>query len=342
MKLTIHRSRCRSLIGVAVSARVFLGLSVELAETGNAAWLCALFGAALSAPILLLVERAYTEALHSRTASLLLLVPGALLALDAAGQTSLLALAVDYATMTSLRPVFLIVPLAVALYCSLLANGDGVTGAARLWLRALPLLAAIVLCQHAGSYRFRWLAPLFGPGGKVLARGVLASMGWTTPGILLWLIADAEGDRPARGLLRASCLGLAASSALLLLHAAMTPTQAAAIVSHLSALDSLLSNGRATIATQLPMTVLLIAGQLVLLAEALFVIAALIQRILPRLDGHVCLLLACAGTTALSLSRWADVHPVATLKETLFPFIPTFAGLCALQLYIKNRRQASC
>ena len=332
MTLRIARSNGTVLAALAVGTRVFIGLSTDLETFQNTAWLSALLGAAFCLPLLLIAPGVASKPSSpqiSRTRRAWMLLLACLFIADASRMALLLADAVDYATMTSIRPIFLLVPSLLALFVSLLANGEGISGAARLWFRTLPLFILIVICQHGRSYNFSWLFPILGPGIAQILDGALAAAGWFSLAITYSAVSSPEPDHrhDPRRLTLAVCIAAVCASALLALHAAMLPAQASGAATRVFQLDALISNGRATIATQLPMTAILFAGLLILLLFESFVSAKLLQLVLPRLDGRLCLSISCAAVLFLSLSGMSE-HPYAIWAGRRLFLLGNIPALC--------------
>ena len=341
MRLTMTRKNARVLALFALSSRLFLGLAIDMPELQNAAWASALIGGVICFPVLLAIDRLVlrnrdapseptaSDSFLSLSALFLELILGLWLVWDAAGIASLLSLSVDYATMTSLRATPLLISLYAALFMALCAGGDGVAGAARLWSRLFPAFFLIVLCQHAHSYNLRWLTPIFGPGVGTITRGGLYAGGFLMPAAVFGMIAEPEESRrhvefPALGLVAAVVAG-----ALLALHAAMLPAQTPAAATRIFQLDSLASNGRASIASQLPMTIILFSGMLSALMFQLLMASSLLQRCLPAWKNHTCVFVVCGISLGIALLHGAEQCQLLALGHIAYPAVSIISLLAA-------------
>ena len=352
MRLQITRGSAWALSVAALSTRLFLGISIDQPELQISGWISALVGVVLCLPMFWageLLSRSIRdkspEDLFKRTSGgLLRAFEGLLLAillLDAAGIMFSIAVVADYATMTTMRPGTTILPLCLVSLWAMQGNGDGVGGAARLWLWIAPFLIGIVLIQHAKSYNFRWLTPILGSGNSAIALGCVSTAGWLSPGIAAWLIAEPEKAEARRKNMLLLPIWAGCLAAILLgFHASMLPAQVADEPTRVFLLDSIISNGRASIATQLPMTLLWISGLLSTLSFDLFLSAALLQRIFPRMDGRLSALLVIAGSAMLVFLDQAGQEEMFLLatREYLCVAVPFFL-LLGIALF-KSRRKA--
>ena len=180
-----------------------------------------------------------------------------------------------------------------------------------------------VLLQHLGSYNLRWLTPVFGSGWTAIASGSVSAASRMFKAALLWLIAepDARASRFRAKLWALPLCGGLIAAALLALRAAMAPALIRPEASRVFQLDSVISNGRASITTQLPMLVLWFAGLLASLALDLFLSSALLQRVAPRLDGRAAVALAVLASFSLALAGLAGRPQMLLAGHCAFPFL---------------------
>ena len=127
---------------------------------------------------------------------------------------------------------------------------------------------------------------------------------------------------------------------LLVLHAAMTPAQISGSDSRLFQLDSVISNGRAALATQLPMTLVWFAGLLFTLAFELFLAALYLQRVFERIDGKLCVASICTIAAALVLSGWQGHRVIVFLTEWEYLLVSVPILLTMLLVMLQKRRSA--
>ena len=112
----------------------------------------------------------------------------------------------------------------------------------------------------------------------------------------------------------------------------MTPTQLSGD-NWLNRLDSLLCNGFAPLYLQLPMIVLWFAGLMHLIVCEIFSSAALVQRLLPSVNGRLCA--AILTGIALILSR---THGSETISPWSFSVVCALGALHMLMRVFTGRR----
>ena len=320
MKLSIRPRPARFAALAAASARLFLGLVVDAPVTRNGAWLSALLGGLLAAPWVFCVCR-------YRPRHAALLAPLAALALlDAASVLSAVTRSAGYLALDRSPMLALLLPTgAAALWC-VWRNGDAVGFGAMLWARIAPALLLVVVLLQGRYFRPCWLCPALGEGWPSILEGGVRSAGWIAASCAVLALPD-EADKRAfpHGI---ALIASAISALLIALDLMMHPTPLHG-GGWLDRLDALLCNGRAPLYLQLPMIALWFAGLMHLLACELFAAAALGQRLLPRLDGRLCALIAVAA--ALALSR-ASALPLLSSSIAPYSFAATGALTAAVML----------
>ena len=248
---------------------------------------------------------------------------------DAAAVLSTVTRATGYLALDHVPPLCFALPAAMAALWCLWRNGDAVGYAATLWTRVFPALLLLIVLLQLRHYRARWLLPMLGNGWRDIARGGVRTAGWFVPATAVLLVCDDEGDGAKR---RAPIAGLAFAGAvaalLLVLRLMMAPASRYGD-GWLIRLDALLTNGRAPLYLQLPMILSWFIGLFHLLTCEGFAASALLQRLIPALDGRLCAAAALLGCTLLSCFNIAE-----GLKETIAPWLfiaaATVTGVIAL------------
>jgi len=107
-------------------------------------------------------------------------------------------------------------------------------------------------------------------------------------------------------------------------------------------LDTLLTNGRAPLYLQLPMIVLWFSSMLHLLVGESLVVALLLQRAFPTLDGRLCSILASLGAVLAFASPLPRTLPSSPIPQWLFIGILAAAIPGRVVLHRKKGGQNPC
>ena len=309
MKLRISRSAAWPAAFCAVSSGVFLTLSLGDGATHNGAWIAALLSALPTLPWLTGLD-ALRSSLNGRAGIPLKVALLIGCAWNGAVVLSFVTRSADYLTLNHVPAAVIALPLVLALLWCLWRNGDALGWFALLWTRVFPAFMLLVLLLQLRHYRPAWLCPLFGDGWRTLLKSGAMATGAYVPAGALLLVSDAPKHGKVARASAVSIRGAVVAAALLALWLMMTPTVRSGDT-WLYRLDTLLTNGRAPLYLQLPMIVLWFISLAQLLSCACFAAAALLQRLVSKLDGRICaviVVLVCA------LAAWygmAEIHPGA-------------------------------
>ena len=332
MKLSISPAPARAAVLAAIAARAFVTLAVDSPATHNGAFLCPLIAGLLALPWLLCL-RALSDVKGGPAIPLYALLLAVTL-LDGAATAGEIAGSAGYLALDRIPARVLLLPVGLsALWCAW-KNGDAMGYAAMLWARLFPALLVLIVALQARCFRPDWLMPALGSGPSAIFAGGIRLAGRLFPCSALLLLA--EGDAKLRTGATAGTLAVAVAipALLLTLHRMMTPTPLADM-GRLYRLDSLLTNGRAPLYLQMPMICAWYAGLLHLLVCECFTAAALVQRLIPRLDGRLCAALAVAAATL-----GAGFLPVSDAMEAVSPWLyVTVAPVTAIIAFIAARRK---
>ena len=335
MKLEIDRRQARPAACAAIVARCFYGLSVEGGQLHNGAWLCAIAGALLAAPLIQCM-RALRG--HSGKRVFARLLAAALIVVNVFDCAEILAVAARSAGFLALErsPAWVLtLPVAIAALLAILRGGDAIGSAAAVSLRAAALLVAVVALMQLHALRPRWLFPLLGSGAPALLEGSFKAAGWTGSICGLFLLESDEANPTVPHSVRNyAFLAVAVNlcSVLIALRLMMSPTiRPGADNTWLIRLDTLLTNGRAGLYVQLPMIVMWYAGLLHLVACEGFIASSLLQRLAPGLDGRLCALSSVAAITALSIARPAFLAAANASHAWIYAVIAVLGALALVE-----------
>ena len=298
MKLRISRRAAIAAAFAAATARVFLDLALDAGQVHNGLWIAALLGALPVIPYLLCLETVGSVPHPLRR--LLTLLALIVTALDAATVFASVARTFGWLALDHVSGLVLTVPLTLAALWCACRNGDAVGHAAMLWIRVFPALLLIVVLLQMRCFRAEWLRPLLGSGWPDIANCSLRTAGCFIPAtsVLLACGDDNPGPNHLPSFARVACAALVAAL-LLVLRLMMTPTSRL-YMPWLARLDALLTNGRAPLYLQLPMILTWFIGLLHLLTCECFAASALLQRLVPAVNGRVCTAVVIIGCASVS------------------------------------------
>ena len=221
--------------------------------------------------------------------------------LDAAQVLSVIVRASDCLTLDHVPAIWLTLPVALVMFWCVWRNGDAIGYAAILWSKAFPALMLLVVLLQTRHYRPEWLMPLLGNGWRDIVRGGVRASGCLAASTAVLLTADGTGKARSRGHgFGWLALAPAIAALLLALRLMMAPTGAGGMP-WTARLDALLTNGRAPLYLQLPMILAFFIGLLHLLACDGFAASALLQGLIPALDGRLCGAIVAVVSLILSL-----------------------------------------
>ena len=324
MRLRISRSAAISAAFVAAVVRVFVDLSLDGEALHNGSWIAALLGAIPAIPYLLCLDAVRDIITPVRRALTLILL--SITALDAARVLSIVTRASGYLTLEFVPPLWLTFPVAlVTLWCTW-RNGDAIGYAAILWTKVFPALMLVVILLQLRHYHAQWLRPMLGNGWRDIVSGGIRTSGCFVPVTAVMLACDDAGmenkRHPAIGWVAAAPV---LAALLLLLRLMMAPTGMYALP-WLTRLDALLTNGRAPLYLQLPMITAFFVSLFHLLTCECFAASALLQRLIPALNGHLCGAIVVTSSVFIAMSGFAGTQ----LVTLAFPIAAVVVALAAL------------
>lgn len=353
MKFRITDSAAAPLAVLAITARIFYGVVIDMTNLHNAAWLSVLAGGLLAFPLMFAAHRlreacpsSPVTTLSQRCAPLARALAGvlALLSLyDAAVMARAIANSASYVALNSLPMFYLMLPqLLLCLWC-LSTNGDAIGTAAGIWKRVLLALMVVVILLQFSAYRPSWLTPILGPGAADLLDGAVRVAGWISmlTGLLLIAERDPHGKTRRFQPIKTLTMCVLLAAALLLLRSMMTPPLFKGEESSIYfQLDTLLSNGRAPLSLQLPLVILWFISLLFLLLFDAFLFAAMLQTALPRFGKRLCIAITVVATAILALSNLVSRSTSQMVAEWLFVAQGTIVALSMATLLMGDKKEA--
>ena len=341
MKLSIT-SKQAGYIGVSViAARTFLAMTVDGAEYLNSGWLCALCGGVLCIPAVIAADRLNRspENMPRALYRLIFAMVGALSVYQAAVMTGLVNDSVSFSNLKTLPPTILLAVMLLAGFYVIMKNGAGIGNASKIWWLLFSLLFGAMLLANMQNLRHLWLAPVLGPGAKMIARGAVSAAGCILSGALIHVAADSEGKN-THGCLKTVVIGSIISAVLCLYWSSMTPSQPAATGDRLSGIERLLSNGRTSLAVQLPMNIIWFLGYTAALFGSCFCSAMCLQRFFIKGSSRLhafasVILIALAAISGIAESKLAA-------EVSLFIWLPFTVALIIASIYYSFRSRGRC
>lgn len=326
MKLHITHNAAAAAAFVAVATRIFVDLALDSLPIHNGVWIAALLGVLPAVPYLLCLDAVRAKAPVRR---MLMLPLFGVTLLDASAVLSVVVKTSEYLTRNHVSVIALTMPVALAALWCTWRNGDAVGYAAMLWIRVFPVLLLVVLLLLLPHLHPRWLQPRLGNGWRAIVNGGVRTAGRFVPCTAILLVGDEDGDVPGKRASAAwlSCAALV-TAPLLALRLMMAPT-VVHNASWLFNLDTLLTNGRAPLYLQLPMILTWYLALLHLLACDCFAASALLQRLIPALDGRACAAIVVLGAIPLSIHSFSDALN-GSGAPWVFILTATVIGLCSL------------
>ncbi len=299
LKLSVSRSASIPAAFVGVTVRLFFDLALDGGTIHNGAWIAALLGALPSIPYLLCLDAVRSNRSAATPLRLMLL---SVTALDAAHVLTIVVRAAGCLTLEYVPARYLALPLALAVLWCVWRNGDAVGYAAILWIRVFPALLLLVVALQMRHYNAQWLLPLFGNGFRDIIRGAARTPGWFVPATAIYFSADrSDDDYGGRPSIARLFFAPVVAALLLVLRLMMVPTGLYGLT-WIARLDALLTNGRAALYLQLPMILAFFISAFHLLTCECFAASALLQRLMPALDGRLCAAIVTIACTGMCMS----------------------------------------
>ena len=337
MKTTIGKSHAAPMIVVALSTRMFWGLSLDISCAVNAAWMCPILGFLLYLPFAFAVSRADALGNASPIDNLKPHVPrglfaaiSALFALllmwDGAAAVRLAASSSNAIALSDIPVPVLALPLSIVAGTVVLLGAQAEGNSARIWLKLVPLLLIIIFLVQFKSYNIGWLTPILGDGPSGIIDGCIYCAGAMALLSLPWLIS--VPDRNDRGVLRYVAFAALATSVMLVSEQMLCPVQLKSALTRSARMELVLSNGRLMLSPQLVVNVLWYGSLLHLISAQASVAAIYLKRIFPGASKWM--LAVIVAIVLLILPGWDPVALRVYLRWIGMLFIIIGLALAAL------------
>lgn len=299
MKFQIREGAAASLGTAAVVARILYGVTIDLPWLYNSGWISVLLGGVLALPVALAAAqlraasagKSPLSALNARRPVLARLLAGMLMltaAFDATMAVDAIADSAGYAALDSVAKIYLLLPQLALCAWGLTLNGDAIGDSARICNRILLCIFVLFMLREIPDLCPEWLTPILGPGVPALLDGAVRVAGWLSLLAGLFLIAEPDVQHPANAIRPVSvmAIGGAIGMGLVLLHGMMLPALVRAEgFSRYFLLDTVLTNGRTTLALQLPKMIVWFGSLFFLMLSDSFLCAAMLQTVAPPFRG---------------------------------------------------------
>lgn len=342
------RSSAAPLVVISVAIRLIWSLTIDNESVYNAAWQCPIIGFILFLPAGLAIKALSREingcafsADHLRRKPVAeYSIAGAaflLLIFDASANVHLLSNSASVMALAE-APVWLVsLPIAVLVFVCVLIGMEAAGRSARLWIRMiLPLLAIMIIVQFR-SYRPEWLTPVFGGGLREIIRGGLRCAGHISLLSLAWLVC--VEDTCHKSVIPYAFAGTISASLVLALLSMLSPALIRTTLSRSAQIELILSNGRVHLMLQLLMVILWFACLLHLVNAECTCAAVFIKQIIPAcpkwLSAACIASLVFIGTiTGIGIKK-----PFSSIfADILFPVICVLLLLLYILFLLAKRR----
>ena len=326
MKLSLSREAAWAAMLLAIIARVFVGVTLEV-PFHNGAWLAVLLGGALAMPVIIGFERLAGLNGGRQVISFVLLI---LTLLDGGQTARTIALSASYLALDQISLIWLVVPIYVAVIWCMLHGGDAIGYSAQVWIKAFPFLLIVVLAMQFTSLQPAWLLPLLGSNALGIVRESLRIAGWIViPSGVLTLAEPLSSPDSPRKTAKTVVYSVLTTVVLVILRQMLIPTQLREYANtHVGRLDTFLTNGREPLYLQLPLIIMWFIGTLHVFCLEGFMAAALLQRLISCLNKYVAVVFSVAMIAILQfLSIHLQLIHIAYLPYPLLASALVFQGL---------------
>jgi len=321
--LVINGKSAWCLACVAAITRIFYGIMTDSPELFHAGWISVILGGIITLPLFISIESISKyidkKGIAARIASFVFLVNALL---DGAITARCISNSATYVAFNHSVRFFLLLPLFLAILWALYCGGEALGSAARLWIWVFPLFMIVIIIFQLPQYRWTWLTPVLGPGIKEILDGTVDSAGWISSVAGLLFLGSGGKDAYKRGsLIKLHATIISVSLVLIVLRYMMAPSLlSSGNRTRIFHLDLILTNGRAPLLLQLPLTIIWFISLFNLLSASSFVASACLQMLFARFKTPVCIISAIAITGALSMSVITERIPSGFYSDWQFAF----------------------
>ena len=324
---------------VAVIARIFYFVVIDAPETENSGWLAALIGAGFSLPsvagaYLLMkkngssLENGVINALGNTGFRIFCLVLSLALMYETSALFTILTSSGAYATLYNMHKLLLLVPTSVAVIYACTKGGNGIGGAAEVWIRIYLVLYAIILFLEYDTMSVSNIFPILGPGLRGLMKNAFSITLYFSLIPVSFILESGyvvEGRNQRKKIKPESilfvfglCVFLTVSA--LLVHSMMYPSLSPLFKSRSSGMDLMLSNGRSNRTVQLPILIVWFSSLALSCSYMLFCSGKLMNYALCE-RGRKCMLLLGLVSMVIALFRLSGQERSCMFSAAMGPVL---------------------
>lgn len=330
------RSAAGPMILIAIAVRIYWGIAADHSNVPNAAWMCPLIALILFLPFCLAEGRMRALGNSSPWANLSARIPKPLkwlaeaafvllLIYDCALSMRLMAYSANLLALGEVAIILLLFPLAILLAAAVLIGPDALGSCARLWLRIVPLLLAVVFIVQVQVYNPAWLTPILGGGIANIADGGLYCGGCIALLFLPWLTA--VPDRCKQSPLIYIAIPAIVAAAMLACTQMLCPPIEGMELSRIGRIKLILSNGRAALSLQMLLVVLWYGALLQLMSVEAVTAATFLNSMIPKAPRWS----LAAGEALLAIIAASSSITAQNYSSMLFGWVyAAIAGILAI------------
>ncbi len=334
------RSAMKPMVIISIATRLVFGLTLDYTDALNASWMCPLLGFILFLPIALAVKRLTNTSSEKQKISFaaVSVLFSLLLIFDASAATHLLANTADIMALGEAPVWLLALPLVLLIFVCGIFGMEAEGYSARLWIRTmLPILAVVIIVQFR-NYQFDWLLPLFGGGFGAIVKGAIYTSGYMTLLTLPWLLC--VDDTEHSGILHGTFTGTISAVIILMLLAMLSPTLTGTTLSKSGRIELILSNGRVHLMLQMLTVVLWFANLLHLMNTETTAASSFLLNAFPRLSRKFAAGFIALAVFGCTIAGFAVKDPYAGIfSKCLYPVISAVILLMLIRSFTVKRRQ---
>lgn len=345
-RLSLNCSSALNIACVAGITRVFYGIVIDTPSLYNAGWISVILGGIISFPLFLCVENIYRNTgntvfdmtVNTVSCKVIFLLYLFTTLYDGASVARCISNSASYTAFNHAIRFFLLLPLFAGILFAICRGGNAIGFSARTWMLVFPVFMIIIIAFQLTKYRWTWLMPLLGPGIRSILNGGISVAGWISSTLVIFLLSAPNiSDKPKYNGIKMHAKIVIVSALLVILRQMMAPTQISALErTRMYQLDLMLTNGRAPVMLQLPLTIIWFVSMFHLQVFDCFVAAALLQRILPKLKTIYCGIISIVVTGMLSMSVFTE--RIALNMFCKYQFIFNAAGLLFIKIILNLKR----
>lgn len=333
-----HYPMC-ALTLTAITVRIFYLIAIDAPETENSGWLAALIGAFLSVPSVLgayilmkrsgeTLESALVNTIGKTGVRLFSLALSLALMYEASALFTIVTSSGSYATLYDMHKLLLLVPTSLSVIYACTKGGNGIGGAAEVWIRIYLILYIIILLLEYDTMSLSNVFPLMGPGAKKLLKSGMSAMMYYCL-IPVSFLLESGYQVKGRGvqkkikpesILWVFLLCVFVSVLVLMVHSMMYPSLKPVFESRSSGMDLMLSNGRSNRTVQLPILIIWFSG-LALSAGYMLFCSGRLMNIALKERGCKCMVLLGLVSMVIALFRLSGQEHTLRFSSAFGPFL---------------------